>query len=215
MSQASPHISGYRYENAAYSHAHSYLLPAVLRIMRGMNWPAGNRRIFELGSGNGATAALLEREGFSLTGVDPSEDGIAHARTAYPHIRIELGSSYDDLVSRYGRFPVVLSLEVVEHVFLPRAFARRVFDLLEDNGTAIISTPFHGYWKNLALALTGKLDKHFTVLWDYGHIKFWSERTLRELLEEAGFTDIRFERVGRIRPLAKSMIAIARRPGRA
>ncbi len=160
MSQASPHISGYRYENAAYSHAHSYLLPAVLRIMRGMNWPAGNRRIFELGSGNGATAALLER-------------------------------------------------------FLPRAFARRVFDLLEDNGTAIISTPFHGYWKNLALALTGKLDKHFTVLWDYGHIKFWSERTLRELLEEAGFTDIRFERVGRIRPLAKSMIAIARRPGRA
>ena len=32
------------------------------------------------------------------------------------------------------------------------------------------------------------------------------------LLEEAGFRDIRFERVGRIPPLAKAMIAVARKP---
>jgi 2-polyprenyl-6-hydroxyphenyl methylase/3-demethylubiquinone-9 3-methyltransferase len=215
MNQASPAISGYRYENAASSHAHRYLLPTILKILRGINWQTKDYRIFELGCGNGATADFLVREGFSLTGVDPSEEGIAHARMTYPRIRIEPGSCYDDLAGRYGRFPVVLSLEVVEHVFVPRELARRVFELLEDNGTAIISTPFHGYWRNLALALTGKLDRHFTVLWDYGHIEFWSEKTLRVLLEQAGFTDIRFERVGRIRPLAKSMIAVARRPARA
>jgi 2-polyprenyl-6-hydroxyphenyl methylase/3-demethylubiquinone-9 3-methyltransferase len=32
------------------------------------------------------------------------------------------------------------------------------------------------------------------------------------LLRGAGFADIRFIRVGRIPPLAKSMVAIARRP---
>ena len=77
---------------------------------------------------------------------------------------------------------------------------------------AIISTPYHGYWKNLALAITGKMDAHFTALWDHGHIKFWSMKTLSELLYEAGFVNIRFERVGRIPPLAKSMIAVAYRP---
>jgi hypothetical protein len=46
--------------------------------------------------------------------------------------------------------------------------------------------------------LTGKMDAHFTALWDHGHIKFWSIKTLGELLREAGFTDIRFERVGRM-----------------
>ena len=56
------------------------------------------------------------------------------------------------------------------------------------------------------------MDKHFTALWDNGHIKFWSIDTLGELLREAGFVDVRFERVGRIPPLAKSMIAIARKP---
>ena len=37
-------------------------------------------------------------------------------------------------------------------------------------------------------------------------------QTLGELLREAGFVDIRFERVGRVQPLAMSMIAIARKP---
>ena len=122
------------------------------------------------------------------------------------------GSAYDDLATQYGQFPVVLSLEVVEHVYAPRRYVRTVFALLTAGGTAIISTPFHGYWKNLALALTGRMDDHFTALWDHGHIKFWSKRTLSMLLEEAGFVSVRFELTGRIRPLAKSMIAIARKP---
>ena len=86
-----------------------------------------------------------------------------------------------------------------------------VHALLEDGGTAIISTPFHGYWKNLVLALTGKMDHHFTALWDHGHIKFWSMKTLTRLLREAGFRSVRYERVGRVPALAKSMIAIATR----
>lgn len=65
---------------------------------------------------------------------------------------------------------------------------------------------------NLAMAMTGRMDAHFTALWDHGHIKFWSVRTLGLLLEEAGFRDIAFTRVGRVPPLAKSMIAIARKP---
>ncbi len=64
----------------------------------------------------------------------------------------------------------------------------------------------------LALALSGRMDAHFTALWDHGHIKFWSKRTLGELLREAGFVEIRFEWVGRVPALAKAMIAVARKP---
>ncbi len=67
--------------------------------------------------------------------------------------------------------------------------------------------------KEPGLLLAGKMDQHFTALWDYGHIKFWSVKTLGALLAEAGFRDIRFRRIGRIPPLAKSMIAVATRPG--
>ncbi len=93
-----------------------------------------------------------------------------------------------------------------------RILAATLFNFLEPGGTAIVTTPYHGYLKNLVMALTGKLDAHFTALWDHGHIKFWSTKTLAQLLLEAGFVDIRFKRVGRIPALAKSMVAIARKP---
>lgn len=103
--------------------------------------------------------------------------------------------------------------EVIEHLFNPRLFARRMFDLVKPGGMVVVSTPYHGYWKNLALAASGKLDTHFTALWDGGHVKFWSMKTLRILLADTGFVDIRFERAGRIPVFAKSMIAIAKRAG--
>ena len=207
-----PDLAAYHYTGCSPPHAQAYLLPPVLEALSDINWVGSPRRVFELGCGNGAMTAELAARGYEVIGVDPSETGILHARHAYPHIQFHLGSAYDDLAGRYGGFPAVISMEVVEHVFFPRRFAACVFKLLEPGGTAIISTPYHGYLKNLLVALTGKMDSHFTVLWDYGHIKFWSIKTLSILLKEAGFSDVRFLRVGRIPPLAKSMIAIARRP---
>ncbi|HXG28761.1 MAG TPA: class I SAM-dependent methyltransferase [Nevskiales bacterium] len=201
--------SGYVWENAGLNASHAYLLPGLKNILEGLEIPQEKRRLFDLGCGNGSVANELVRLGWEVAGVDPSEQGIAHANTHFPHITLRVGSAYDDLVAQYGTFPVVVSLEVVEHLYAPRRYAKTLYSLLDPGGVAIVSTPYHGYLKNLALAVTGRMDAHFTALWDHGHIKFWSIKTLRALLEEVGFRDIRFHRVGRIPPLAKSMIAVA------
>lgn len=195
---------GCEYRSGGYSCAHAYLLPALERIVAARK-PA---RIFDLGCGNGAVANRLSKYA-PVTGIDISVSGVQVAQQSFPHLNIHTGSVYDDLAPRYGTFPIVVSLEVVEHLFDPRTFAKRLFDLVEAGGIAVVSTPYHGYWKNLALALTGKFDAHFSALWDGGHIKFWSIRTLGIVLKEAGFYEVEFLRVGRLPPLAKSMIAIA------
>jgi 2-polyprenyl-3-methyl-5-hydroxy-6-metoxy-1,4-benzoquinol methylase len=207
-----PPISGYVWENAALNDSHNYLLPALKDILARLALPPRERRLFDLGCGNGSVANKLVRLGWEVTGVDPSQQGIAQANAHFPHIPLFVGSAYDDLAAQYGTFPVVVSLEVVEHLYAPRQYAATLYSLLEPGGVAIVSTPYHGYLKNLALAVSGRMDQHFTALWDHGHIKFWSIKTLSLLLEEAGFRDIRFRRVGRIPPLAKSVIAIARKP---
>ena len=199
----------YSYCLAGLGCAHDYLLPKVIEILDTAAKGRVARRIFELGCGNGSVANELHKLGFGVQGIDYSESGIRIAREQYPHLKLDVGSAYDDLTGKYGKFPFVLSLEVVEHLFFPRKFAKAAYDLLEEGGTVIVSTPYHGYWKNLALALTGKMDAHFTALWDWGHIKFWSVKTLTALLEEAGFENIRMYRVGRIPVLAKSMIVVA------
>ncbi|MDX6752565.1 class I SAM-dependent methyltransferase [Geminicoccaceae bacterium 1502E] len=204
-------ISGYKYESAAQSHAHQFLMPKVCELLDRLELPREDRRVFDLGCGNGSVAAELAGRGFAVIGVDPSEEGIRQAKASFPDLRLETGSAYEPLAEKYGRFPVVLSLEVVEHVYAPRTYAKTLYDLVEPGGQAIISTPYHGYWKNLALAVTGRMDRHFTALWDHGHIKFWSFRTLRALLEEAGFSGIEFHRVGRVPALARSMFAVAKK----
>lgn len=205
-------ISGYRYRDAESNHSHAYLHPPVFERLRRVDFPRDAKRVFDLGCGNGSTAARLHRHGYTVAGVDPSEEGIRQAQAQYPDLDLRVGSAYDDLRATFGRFAAVISLEVVEHVYDPRAYAQTVFDLLHDGGTAILSTPYHGYWKNLVIALTGAYDRHHNPLWDHGHIKFWSRDTLGTLLEETGFVDVQFERVGRIPPLAKSMVATARKP---
>jgi 2-polyprenyl-6-hydroxyphenyl methylase/3-demethylubiquinone-9 3-methyltransferase len=202
-------INGYRYAGAQLNYSHSYLLSPVVTMLEDMHLPDEQQRVFELGCGNGSVANHLHERGWEVVGVDPSTEGIAHANRHYPHLKLVQGSSSDDLAGRFGQFPLVLSLEVVEHVYAPREYAKTLFNLCAGGGTVIISTPYHGYCKNLVMALAGKMDNHFTALWDNGHIKFWSMKTLSTLLEEAGFTNIRFHRVGRIPALAKSMIATA------
>lgn len=199
----------YSYSLAGLGCSHDYLLPKVIEILNAAAKDRAASRIFELGCGNGSVANELHKLGFEVQGIDFSESGIRIAHAHYPRLKLDVGTAYDDLAGKYGKFPFVLSLEVIEHLFFPRKFAKTAYDLLEDGGTVIVSTPYHGYWKNLALALTGKMDAHFTALWDWGHIKFWSVKTLTALLEEAGFENIRVYRVGRIPVLAKSMIVVA------
>lgn len=196
----------YSYLDANEGHHHTYIKPILSSVLS----KHGVRTIFDLGCGNGSLANYLSSN-YQVVGVDNSETGIAEARRSYPHVRLELASVYDDLAARFGQFDAVASIEVVEHLFDPRLYARRMFSLTRPGGIAIVSTPYHGYWKNLALAITGKMDAHFTALWDGGHIKFWSVRTLTQLLLEAGFMDVSFHYVGRVPALAKSMVAVATR----
>jgi len=199
----------YPYETSSPSCAHPHLWPAIRRILAGNDLP--DNKAFDLGCGNGATANYLTELGFDVAGVDPSTSGIQIANQAYPQLKLYNGSAYDDLAEHYGIYSLVISLEVIEHVYWPRKFAKTFFDLVNPSGVGIISTPYHGYWKNLALALAGKWDNHLKPLRDGGHIKFFSERSLHDLLSEAGFRQIEFMRAGRIPPVAKSMIAIVRK----
>ena len=154
---------------------------------------------------------MLSTLGFDVSGVDISASGIAIGRQNYPHLKLAIGNVYDDLAQVYGQFPLVVSLEVIEHCFDPRRFLKTMHDLIAPAGIGILSTPYHGYLKNLALAVSGKWDDHLTALWDGGHVKFFSTATFSALLMECGFKDIQFTYVGRIPPFAKSMIATVRK----
>ena len=202
----------YGFANAAESHMHTHFMPRVLAFAGDL--PPGTR-VLDVGCGNGAACGEFLRRGCRVVGVDLSEQGITQARRAHPQGRFELLAADCDILRRLGEepFDLVISTEVVEHLYAPRHWAHGCFAALKPGGTFICTTPYHGYWKNLLISLLGKWDTHANPLWDGGHIKLWSRRTLSTLLTEAGFTNVQFRGAGRLPGLWMTMIAKADKPG--
>jgi len=201
----------YEYRNTQPEASHGYLFPVIEPLLKAL--PAGSS-VLDLGCGNGTFLALFRGRGWKLFGTDFSPTGIAIARENFPDIQFFLADSTSptaEILARVGSVDVVLSTEVIEHLYDPRGFLRNAHQLLKPGGKLVLSTPYHGYFKNLMLALTGKLDQHFTVLWDHGHIKFWSRKTLTHALKEAGFAEIKFAGAGRLPWFWKSMVMSATR----
>ena len=137
-------------------------------------------------------ASRIAGQGHSVTGVDVSSEGIEIARVSFPGISYHLCSVYDDdLLDKIGRqFDCVVSLEVVEHLFYPKKLFEQSQRLLVTGGALIVSTPYHGYLKNLALSLTNGWDRHFSVDMGRRTHQIFSRKTLAQMAYNADL-DIR------------------------
>lgn len=166
-------------------------------------------RVLDAGCGAGAAAALLRRAGFEVIGLDVSERAAERARAGCPGMVVEVASFDDRLPFPDRSFSSIYCGDVVEHVYDVQTMANELARVLEPGGLLFMSTPYHGLAKNLVVALVD-FDGHFDP--EGPHVRFFSERTLRRLLERAGFVVEGFDHFGRSWPLWANMAAIARKP---
>jgi SAM-dependent methyltransferase len=195
----------YGWTSTAPMQAHNFLWPAIERLL-----PGDAKKVLDIGCGNGFLASRLAQKGYAVTGIDVSPDGVVLAKKAYPDLVFEVASAYDNLTDRFGDdFDLVVSSEVIEHLYFPEILLRSAYSLLRVGGSLIVTTPYHGYLKNLALSLANKWDEHHNVQWEGGHIKFFSIDTLDSMLRSAGFRNVKFSNAGRVRWLWKSIVCRA------
>ena len=203
-------IPEYGYQSSEAACSTAYLLGPLLGLAK----PTEGLRVLDVGCGNGHISAQFLARGCNVVGIDASVSGIEFARRSHSAGRFEVALADDDLLLNLQEqpFDLVISTEVVEHIYAPRPYVNGCFKALKPGGRMICSTPYNGYLKNLAIAATGKFDKHLNPLWDGGHIKMWSRKTLSALMSEAGFVELQFRGAGRFPLLWKSMLIAASRP---
>ena len=144
------------WRNADAQPHHLYLWPHIRAFLEHL--PAG--RAADLGSGSGWIAAQLAAMGHEVIGIDISASGVAVAQNAFPKLRFRHGSVYEDLGEQ---FDIVVSSEVIEHLYEPRRFIANIYRALRPGGVAVLTTPYHGYLKNLAISIFNGWDFHFSV----------------------------------------------------
>ena len=191
---------------------HRELLPILLNSLHPLGAGA---RILDAGCGNGVISAELLKCGFKVKGIDVSGSGIDICRRACPEGEFHVASICDPHVNKIigDGFDAIVASEVVEHIYSPMEFMDNCRRLLKNEGLLVLSTPYHGYLKNLLLALTGRMESHFQVDHDGGHIKFWSRRSLENMLHRHGFRVVGFVGCGRIPFLWRSMVVKAVKTG--
>lgn len=194
----------YGFETEEPAHTFSYLTDAMLSVI-GEN---KQQAILDIGCGNGYFAKYLIEKGFDVYGTDASVKGIAIAKRSHPDRffvqDISSGSLPEELNNI--KFDVIISTEVIEHLYDPEGFIVFCKNVLGSSGEMIISTPYHGYFKNLFLSAFNRWDTHMNPLWYGGHIKLWSKKTLTKAFTNAGFKVTAFKGCGRIPYFWKSMI---------
>jgi 2-polyprenyl-3-methyl-5-hydroxy-6-metoxy-1,4-benzoquinol methylase len=194
----------YGFTTAAITHNFKYMLQPLLSLLNKNN----NRCILDLGCGNGYLVNYLVSLGYNAYGTDASERGIEIARQQNPErfFLQDLSTGKLPAELQQQKFDTIISTEVIEHLYDPESFLRFCKQALEPNGELIISTPYHGYLKNLTLSLFNKWDTHLNPMWLGGHIKVWSPNSLSKALSHTGFSVTQFKGCGRVPYLWKSMI---------
>jgi 2-polyprenyl-6-hydroxyphenyl methylase/3-demethylubiquinone-9 3-methyltransferase len=130
---------------------------AVRRPFEGLN-------LLDIGCGGGLLCEPLRRLGFTVTGVDASEQniGTAHAHAAEMGLAIDYrASTAEALVADGAKFDLVLNMEVIEHVADPASFLRDTAALLAPGGLMIVAT-LNRTLTSLAL---GKLAAEYLLRW--------------------------------------------------
>jgi 2-polyprenyl-3-methyl-5-hydroxy-6-metoxy-1,4-benzoquinol methylase len=198
----------YGFHSEGPTHNFSYQLSALLSLID----KTKNKCILDLGCGNGYLVNYLIEQGYNAYGTDASEKGIAIAqKTNADHFYVQdLSSGTLPLQLQSIQFDTIISTEVIEHLYDPEAFIKFCRQQLKKDGEVIITTPYHGYLKNLMLSILNKWDSHMDPIWLGGHIKIWSKKTLSAILTNKGFTVIAFKGCGRFPYFWMSMIIKAK-----
>jgi 2-polyprenyl-3-methyl-5-hydroxy-6-metoxy-1,4-benzoquinol methylase len=147
-------------------------------------------RVLDVGCGHGHFAALLQRAGYQVVGVDIDGQALEYAARHYG-----LSTSQGELprLTLDGRFAAITLLSSLEHMANPFEVLRATAPLLETDGVLIVSTP---RGDGLIPRMSRRLFLPALRVWEFlsppSHLHYFTRRSLTAMLKRAGFSSVAF-----------------------
>src|SRR5262249_13351682 len=146
----------------------------------------------DVGASTGSFVEEALQAGLDAEGIELSQEAVARARArGVPGRQASGASGGPD-----RRFGGVTMLDVVEHIPSPAPFLRRVRPWLEPGGLLALTLP------DCSAPMARLLGRHWFYYVVPDHVHQFTPRTIRRLLQIAGFDVVRVRRVTKPVPLA-------------
>lgn len=164
-------------------------------------------KLLDIGCGVGFFMENLEKNGskMELHGVDFSEYNLKKAKQTSKKFKLKQCNIEEGIPYKDGFFDTVYAAELIEHLVDPDYFLKECNRLLKPGGTILVTTPNLCAWYNRILVLFGiqplfyetstvnprtgagplKFLKQGKI--PVGHIRIFTIRAMKDLLESQGF----------------------------
>ncbi|HYR28111.1 MAG TPA: class I SAM-dependent methyltransferase [Thermoanaerobaculia bacterium] len=169
-------------------------------------------RVLDAGCGFATTSARIQALGNDVTGIESSGEAVRIGRTRLSRIVEADLLDVDAVATSLGnaKFDVLIFADVLEHLPWPLGTLRRYLQFLDPNGSVIISLPNVGLWSVRLAHLAGRWEYDETGVLDFTHLRFFTRKSARWLIDAAGLAPVRSTyNPGLVRPfvpLAKRVV---------
>ena len=167
-------------------------------------------RVLDLGCGDGSFAAALLGAGAQVTMADVAAGALVRAQVAAPAGQAVQVAEDGPLPFPDAAFDLAWCGETLEHVADAAGLAAEARRVIAPGGAFLVTTPNQPRLAVAMEALAGRpLERRLDPRSD--HLRFFTARTLRELLDGAGFGEVAVEARGGPPGFRRSLRAVARR----
>lgn len=151
-----------------------------LRTITVVHQKVKDKKVAEVGSGKGYLLSLLKEQGWDVQGIEISEHASDFANNVL-NVQTFCGTIQNFISnSANNKYPLVMAIDVLEHVPEPIEFLNHVDQIVSEDGLLIIDTP-NGNCKNIEY-----LGKKWAAFNPF-HIYFFTESILRKYLIHKGY----------------------------
>jgi SAM-dependent methyltransferase len=173
-----------------------------------LNEAQPGERVLDLGCGAGRFIAALQHRGADPVGVEIAEAALERARANAPGADVRLAEPDGPLPLEDGSVELVWCSEVLEHVADTGHLLSEIRRVLRTGGRVLITTPYHGRVRNVAIALA-RFERHFDPLGQ--HLRFFTRDSLKAALEAYAFDEVEISTFGGAPLLREALVARATR----
>lgn len=159
------------------------------------NWLAAYSRakVLDLGCSHGLLAEEARKMGHEVTGVDIAKHDEVVERVDY-FVEADLSRGIPDEVG--GGYDVIIAADVLEHVPEPEKLLAEIAGCLTTRGVLLVSVPNFAHWYPRLRVVLGIFDYDRRGILDRGHLRFFTRRSIEQMVTRVGFRVRRRQVVG-------------------